>query len=80
MKTASLAEVKAKLSGFVDSTRREGPVVVTRNGKAVAVRIAPRDEADLEALVLRRSPRFLDRLERARQSIRQGKGPDEAEF
>lgn len=80
MEAASLAEMKGRLSAFVDSSRSDGPVVITRNGEAVAVLIAPRDEADLETLALRRSPRFLDRLERARQSIRQGIGLDEAEF
>jgi prevent-host-death family protein len=80
MKIAPLADVKAKLSAYVDSSQKEGPVVITRNGKAVAVLIAPKDEDDLETLVLARSPRFLARLERARRSIRQGKGLSEAEF
>ena len=80
MKIASLAEVKAKLSAYVDSSETEGPVVITRNGKAVAVLIAPRDEDDLETLVLLRSPKFLARIERARRSIRQGKGLSEVEF
>jgi prevent-host-death family protein len=74
MKIAPLADVKAKLSAYVDSSERDGPVVITRNGKAVAVLIAPKDEDDLETLVLARSPRFLARIERARRSIRQGKG------
>jgi len=80
MKIASLAEVKAKLSAYVDSSETEGPVVITRNGKAVAVLIAPKDDDDLENLVLLRSPRFLARIERARRSVRQGKGLSEGEF
>ena len=80
MKIASLADVKAKLSAYVDISETEGPVIITRNGKAVAVLIAPKDEDDLESLVLARSPRFLARIERARRSIRQGKGLTETEF
>jgi prevent-host-death family protein len=80
MKIASLADVKAKLSAYVDTSEKEGPVIITRNGKAVAVLIAPKDEDDLENLVLARSPRFLARIEKARRSIRQGKGLTEAEF
>ena len=80
MKIAPLAEVKAKLSAYIETSQTEGPVIITRNGKAVAVLIAPKDEDDLESLVLARSPRFLARLERARRSIRQGRGLSEAEF
>jgi prevent-host-death family protein len=80
MKIAPLADIKAKLSAYVDTSEKEGPVIITRNGKAVAVLIAPKDEDDLEALVLARSPRFLARIERARRSIRQGKGLTEAGF
>jgi prevent-host-death family protein len=80
MKIAPLADVKARLSAYVDSSQKEGPVIITRNGKPVAVLISPTDEDDLENLVLARSPRFLARIERARRSIRQGKGLTEAEF
>ena len=80
MKIAPIADVKAKLSAYVESSQTEGPVIITRNGKAVAVLIAPKDEDDLESLVLARSPRFLARIERARRSIRQGKGLTESEF
>ena len=80
MKIAPLVEVKAKLSAYIDASEKEGPVIITRNGKPVAVLISPRDEDDLESLVLARSPRFLERIARARRSIRQGKGLTEAEF
>jgi len=55
-------------------------VIITRNGKPVAVLIAPADENDLESLVLARSPRFLELLGRSRKSVREGKGLSEAEF
>ena len=54
MRIASLADVKAKLSAYVHTSEKEGPVIITRNGKAVAVLIAPKDEDDLERLVLAR--------------------------
>jgi prevent-host-death family protein len=36
MRIASVAEVKAKLSKYLRETKESGPVVITRNGKAVA--------------------------------------------
>ena len=80
MKIAPLADVKAKLSAYVDTSEKEGPVVITRNGKPVAVLIAPKDEEDLETLVLARSPRFLARMARARRSVTEGRGLTEEEF
>jgi prevent-host-death family protein len=80
MRIASLADVKAKLSSYVDRSAKEGPIIITRNGKPVAVLVAPKDDDDLESLVLARSPAFLARLEQSRRSIRQGKGLSEEQF
>jgi prevent-host-death family protein len=74
MKIAPLADVKARLSAYVDQAESEGPVIITRNGKAVAVLIAPRDDDDLERLILSRSPRFQALLDRSRRSIEAGQG------
>jgi prevent-host-death family protein len=74
MKIAPLADVKARLSAYVDQCETEGPIVITRNGKAVAVLLAPQDDDDLERIVLGRSPRFRALLDRSRQSIAEGKG------
>ena len=42
MKTLSLSEVKARLSGLVeDVERRDEEVVITRNGKPAAVLVSP---------------------------------------
>jgi hypothetical protein len=60
--------------------QREGPVVLTDNGRAIAVLLAPRDEEDLERLVLSHSPRFQAVLEQSRQSIAAGKGLSRDEF
>ena len=46
MKTLSLSEAKAKLSGLVeDVERRDEEVVITRNGRPAAVLVSP-DEYD----------------------------------
>ena len=74
MKVASLADVKAKLSAYLQEAETTGPVVITRNGKAVAVLLAPIDDDDLERLLFSRSPRFQALLNKSRQSIKAGKG------
>lgn len=80
MKIAPLADVKARLSAYVEQCETDGPVVITRNGKAVAVLLAPVDDDDLEGLLLARSPRFQSMLDKSRQSIRAGKGLSSEEF
>ena len=80
MKIAPLAEVKAQLSGYIDKSRSDGPVVITRNGKPAAVLIVPEDDDDLERLVLSRSPRLQAILNRSRESIHAGRGLSEQVF
>ena len=80
MRIVPLAEVKARLSAYIDQAEREGPVVITRRGKAVAVLLAPDDDNDLEGLLLSRSPRFQALLEQSRQSLKEGKGLSEEAF
>jgi antitoxin (DNA-binding transcriptional repressor) of toxin-antitoxin stability system len=72
--------MKARLSAYVDECGEEGPLVITRNGKAVAVLLVPFDDDDLERIALARSPRFQTLLHRSRQSIREGKGLSEGDF
>jgi prevent-host-death family protein len=80
MRIAPLADVKARLSAYVDECGAEGPVVITRNGKPVAVLLTPYDDDDLERLLLGHSPRLRELLDRSRQSIREGKGLSEKGF
>lgn len=80
MRIAPVADVKARLSAYLDQCETEGPIVITRNGKPAAVLLAPRDEDDLERILLGRSRRFQAMLQRSRQSIEQGKGLSESEF
>ena len=69
MRIASVAEVKAKFSGFVRASK-EGPVVVTKNGKPVAILLSMTDEEEIERLVLAYSPKFQQILNLAEQQIR----------
>jgi len=80
MKIASLADVKARLSAYIDELPTKGPVVITRNGKTAAVLIAPKDDEDLERLLLARSPQFQAILNQSRASLDQGKGLSRDEF
>jgi prevent-host-death family protein len=40
MKIVPLAQVKAQFSAYVDQVATEGPIIITRNGKAAAVLLA----------------------------------------
>lgn len=75
MKIVPVAEVKAKFSSYLEQSK-EGPVVVTKNGRPVAllVAVSNEDDEELERLVLSYSPRFRRLLERAEASIREGRG------
>ena len=73
MKIASVADVKARLSAYLKESQK-GPVVVTRNGKAVAVLLAVADEDELERLILAHSPRFQALLDKSRRRIEETGG------
>jgi len=80
MRIAPFADVKARLSAYVDQCETDGPVIITRNGKAVAVLLAPVDDDDLEGLILARSPRFQGLLDKSRTSIKAGRGLSRKEY
>jgi prevent-host-death family protein len=80
MRIAPLADVKARLSAYLEQAETEGPIVITRNGKAVAVLLAPQDDEDLENILIARSPRFQAMLNKSWQSIKAGKGLPEKDF
>src|SRR3954447_6853483 len=73
MKIASVADVKARLSAYLKESQN-GPVIVTRNGKAVAVLLAVTDEEELERLVLAHSPKFQALLDKSRRQIEETGG------
>ncbi|MBV7335297.1 type II toxin-antitoxin system Phd/YefM family antitoxin [Chloroflexi bacterium TSY] len=79
MKIAPLAEVKDRFSAYIDDSN-ESPVVVTRNGRPVAILIGIEDAEDLDSLLLVHNPRFLQLLDEARQRVRITGGVPLAEF
>ena len=79
MKIASVADVKAKFSGYLKASE-DGPVVVTKNGKPVAMLLAIRDEEEIERMMLAHSPKFQSILEIAEQQIKEGKGIGHEDF
>lgn len=80
MRIVSLADAKTRLSSYIDQAQDSGPIVITRNGKAVAVLVVPIDDDDLEDLILARSPRFQAMLAQSQRSLRAGKGIAEDAF
>ena len=70
MKVAPVAEVKAQFSAYLRESVN-GPVVVTRYGKPVAVLLSVADEEEMERLVMAYTPRFRAILDAARQQIRE---------
>lgn len=79
MKIASVAEVKSQFSAFLKASEA-GPVVVTRNGKAVAVIVGVQDEDEIERLLMAYSPRLQAILEASRKQVREGQVSGHEEF
>lgn len=73
MKKAALSEVKDDLSRFLRMAEKE-EVVITRHGKPAGVLIGFESEEDWLDYRLENDPRFLHRIEAARQSLRAGRG------
>ncbi|WP_165774730.1 type II toxin-antitoxin system Phd/YefM family antitoxin [Candidatus Viridilinea mediisalina] len=79
MKIASVADVKAKLSAYLNASADE-LVVITRNGKAVAVILPIEDEAELERLVIAYSRQFQTLIQQAREELHVGLGIEHDQF
>jgi prevent-host-death family protein len=79
MRIASVADVKARLSAYLKESE-SGPVIVTRNGKAVAVLLAVTDDDELERLVLAHSPKFQAILDKSRRQINETGGVPHEQF
>ncbi len=71
MKIAPVADVKARGSAYLKESE-EGPVIVTRNGKPVAVLISMENEEELERIILAYSPKFQALLEQSQNQIQVG--------
>ena len=79
MKIASVAEIKSQFSAFLKASEA-GPVVVTRNGRPVAVIVGIQDEDEIERLLMAYSPRLQAILEASRKQIREGEVLSHKEF
>lgn len=79
MKIASVADVKAHLSSYLKASAA-GPVVVTRNGSAVAVLLGVSDDDELERLLLAHSRKLGAILDAADRRIDAGAGLGHDEF
>src|SRR5438067_1311864 len=79
MKIASVAEVKAQFGAFLKATAG-GPVVVTRNGRPVAVIVGVQDGDEVERLLMAYSPQLQAILDKSRQEIKEGGGIGHEQF
>ena len=73
MKEVPLSEVKDDLSRFLREAEKQ-EIVITRHGKPAGVLIGFESEDAWFDYRLENDPRFLQRVERARQSLRAGRG------
>ena len=73
MKKVALSAIKDQLSRYLRLAEKD-EVVILRHGKPAGVLIGFKDEDDWFDYKLENDPRFLDRIEAARSSIRAGKG------
>jgi prevent-host-death family protein len=73
MKKIALSEVKDDLSQYLHAAEKE-EIVITRHGKPAGVLIGFKSEEDWFDYRLENDPRFLNRIQQARNSIKTGKG------
>ncbi len=73
VKEVPLSEVKDDLSKFLREAEKQ-QIVITRHGKPAGVLIGFESEDDWFDFRLEHDPRFLERIESARKSLRAGCG------
>ena len=73
MKKVALSEAKDDLSKFLKVAEKE-EVLITRHGKPAGILIGFQSEDDWFDYRLENDPRFLQRIESARMSLRSGRG------
>jgi prevent-host-death family protein len=79
MKIASIAEVKARFSTFLKEGK-QGPVVVTKNGRPAAVLLSVEDEDEIDRLIMAYSPKLQKILNLARRQLKEHGGLSHDEF
>ena len=73
MREIALSEVKDDLSRYLRLAEDE-PIVITRHGKPAGILIGLKSEDDWFDYRLEHDPRFLRRIQAARQSLQAGRG------
>jgi prevent-host-death family protein len=73
MKEVPLSEIKDDLSRFLREAESE-EIIITRHGKPAGVLIGFESDDDWFEYRLEHNPRFLRRIEQARDSLRAGRG------
>ena len=73
MKKIALSEIKDELSKYLHLAEKE-EIVITRHGKPAGILIGFASDDDWFDYRLEHDPRFLERIELARQSLRQDQG------
>jgi prevent-host-death family protein len=73
MKQVALSELKDDLSKYLRLAENE-EIIITRHGKPAGLLVGFASEDDWFDYRLEHDPRFLQRVARARKSLREGKG------
>ena len=73
LKEVPLSEIKDDLSRFLREAEKQ-EIVITRHGKPAGILIGFETDDDWFDYKLENDRRFLERIERARQSLRGGRG------
>jgi prevent-host-death family protein len=73
MRQVPLSELKDDLSRFLRAAEKQ-EIIITRHGKPAGVLIGFQSEDDWFEYRLENDPRFLERIERARQNLKAGRG------
>jgi prevent-host-death family protein len=79
MKVASVAEMEADFGEYLKASQK-APVVVTRNGKPVAILLKAPDAGELERTLMGHSPQLQSILEAARGRFRKAHGIPHEQF
>jgi prevent-host-death family protein len=79
VKTASAAKIAAQFNDYLEASRDQ-PVLITRNGKPVAVLLAVQDRADAEQLAVGRARSLRSVFEEAHEQIQKGGGIPHDQF
>jgi len=73
MKEVALAEIQRDLSRYLELAENE-EIIIINNGKPIGILIGLQSDDDLFDYQLENDSRFLKRIQKSRQSLREGKG------